>query len=160
MTWSRQIALHISHLYEAPFKIIKRDLKSITAHMVMKLFDFHSFRHFYQTKISIAGTSPWIKPEVIQSITVLNYVTYFPMVKSCERCWLEKFLSKVWRPCMWLLGEVRLAISTSCSEKFAKLLKCHWFTKSKQRRSFKQSVFTVQHGQMWNLGWDKLICSK
>jgi len=148
LTWSKQIALGISYLHnEAPFKIIHRDLKSknvvITADMLVKLCDFGSSRYFDQTtKMSIAGTYPWMAPEVIQSMPVSEACDTFSYgIVLWEMLTREipfHGFEGVQVQYLVVVKEERLAIPSSCPKEFSKLLTSCWLTEPKQRPSFQE----------------------
>jgi len=107
------------------------------------LCDFGSSRFISQTtKMSMAGTFPWMAPEVIQSM---------PVSESCDTfsygvlMW-ELLTSEV--PFHGLQGvqvawavvvkEERLTIPSSCPQQFANLLQSCWRTDPKTRPDFKE----------------------
>ncbi len=71
LTWARHVALGINYLHnEAKVKVIHRDLKSkncvICDGMIVKLVDFGASRfHGSTAMMTMAGTFPWMAPEVI-----------------------------------------------------------------------------------------------
>jgi len=146
LEWSKEIALGISYLHnEAPFKIIHRDLKSknvvITADMVIKLCDFGSSRYMNQTtRMSVAGTYPWMAPEVIQSMPVSEACdSYSYAVVLWEMLTREipfKGMEGVQVAWVVVVQEERPTIPTTCPPKFAELLKKCWLTDPKLRPTF------------------------
>jgi len=115
----------------------------ITSEYNVKLCDFGSSRFISQTtKMSMAGTFPWMAPEVIQSM---------PVSESCDTfsygvlMW-ELLTSEV--PFHGLQGvqvawavvvkEERLTIPSSCPQQFANLLQSCWRTDPKTRPDFKE----------------------
>ncbi|XP_047137188.1 mitogen-activated protein kinase kinase kinase 20 isoform X1 [Hydra vulgaris] len=148
LTWSEQIALGISYLHnEAPFTIIHRDLKSknvvITGDMVVKLCDFGSSRYLDQTtKMSLAGTFPWMAPEVIQSMPISEACdTYSYGILLWEMLTREvpfKGMEGVQVAWLVVVKEERLTIPSSCPPEFSNLLVSCWKTDPKLRPNFKQ----------------------
>lgn len=148
LNWSKQIAIGISYLHnEAPFKIIHRDLKSknivITGDMLVKLCDFGSSRLLKQTtKMSMAGTYPWMAPEVIQSMPVSETCdTYSYGIVLWEMLTGEvpfKGMEGVQVAWLVVVKEERLTIPSSCPIEFAKLLRSCWFKDPKTRPNFQE----------------------
>ncbi|EEC02203.1 kinase, putative [Ixodes scapularis] len=74
LQWSIQIASGMHYLHEeAPIKVIHRDLKSnnvvICSDFTCKICDFGASRFAGgTTRMSLAGTLPWMAPEVIQCL--------------------------------------------------------------------------------------------
>lgn len=155
LNWSKQIALGISYLHnEAPFKIIHRDLKSknvvITADMLVKLCDFGSSRYLDQTtKMSMAGTFPWMAPEVIQSMPVSETCDTFSYgIVLWEMLTREspfKGMEGVQVAWLVVVKEERLTIPSSCPPQFEKLLKSCWLTDPKLRPNFKEIQVTLNN---------------
>ncbi|XP_076362033.1 mitogen-activated protein kinase kinase kinase 20-like [Tachypleus tridentatus] len=148
INWSIDIASGMNYLHEeAPVKVIHRDLKSknvvISANFVAKICDFGASRFFGNTtKMSLAGTLPWMAPEVIQCLP------------SSESCDIWSYGVVLWEllthevpfkgiegfQIAWAVVEKdeRLTIPSSCPPKFADLMKQCWKTDPKERPSFRQ----------------------
>lgn len=146
LRWSIEIAAGMNYLhYEAPVKVIHRDLKSknvvISSDFVCKICDFGASRFIGgTTKMSVAGTLPWMAPEVIQCL---------PVSEACD-IWSygvvlwELFTHEV--PFKGIEGfqvawavvekEERLPIPKSCPPKFADLMRWCWKTDPKERPIF------------------------
>ncbi|KAK0055345.1 mitogen-activated protein kinase kinase kinase MLT [Biomphalaria pfeifferi] len=133
--------------YEAPVKVIHRDLKSknvvLSEDWTCKLCDFGASRFIGSTtKMSLAGTFPWMAPEVIQS---------FPVSESCDT-WsygvvLWELLTKEVPfngiegfQVAWLVVEKgeRLMIPSSCPPSFRKMMEQCWLLEPKLRPTFAQ----------------------
>ncbi|KAK7109215.1 hypothetical protein V1264_013298 [Littorina saxatilis] len=145
--WAQEIATGMHYLhFEAPIKVIHRDLKSknvvLSDDWTCKLCDFGASRFIGSTtKMSLAGTFPWMAPEVIQSMPVsescdtwsygvvlwelLTHEVPFNGIEGFQVAWLvvEK-------------GE-RLTIPTECPPFFARLMQQCWDLDPKKRPSFK-----------------------
>ncbi|XP_005113408.1 mitogen-activated protein kinase kinase kinase 20, partial [Aplysia californica] len=146
--WATEIATGMNYLHwEAPVKVIHRDLKSknvvIAEDWTCKLCDFGASRFIGSTtKMSLAGTFPWMAPEVIQS---------FPVSESCDT-WsygvvLWELLTKEVPfngiegfQVAWLVVEKgeRLMVPSSCPPSFGKLMEQCWQLDPKLRPTFKQ----------------------
>eukprot|EP00794_Sanderia_malayensis_P012335 gene12336-13609_t len=146
LKWARDIASGISYLHnEAPFKIIHRDLKSknvvVTHDLNVKLCDFGSSRFLSQTtKMSMAGTFPWMAPEVIQSMPVSEACDTFSFgVLMWELLTSEvpfKGMQGVQVAWVVVVKDERLTIPVSCPPRFASLLRRCWLTDPKERPNF------------------------
>ncbi|BFZ02299.1 hypothetical protein BsWGS_05338 [Bradybaena similaris] len=152
--WAIEIARGINYLHwEAPVKVIHRDLKSknvvIAEDWSCKLCDFGASRFIGSTtKMSLAGTFPWMAPEVIQS---------FPVSESCDT-WsygvvLWELLTKEVPfngiegfQVAWLVVEKgeRLLIPSSCPPSFKKMMEQCWLLDPKQRPTFKQILLRLK----------------
>lgn len=147
LQWAKEIASGLNYLHnEAPFKIIHRDLKSrnvvITSENSVKLCDFGSSRFISQTtKMSMAGTYPWMAPEVIQSMPVSETCDTFSYgVLMWELLTSEvpfKGLQGVQVAWVVVAKEERLTIPSTCPPKFASLLQDCWLTDPKMRPNFR-----------------------
>lgn len=146
LRWSAEIAAGMHYLHkEAPVKVIHRDLKSknvvISADYVCKICDFGASRFIDSTtKMSVAGTLPWMAPEVIQCLPVsescdvwsygvvlwelLTHEIPFKGIEGFQVAWavVEK--------------EERLTIPKCCPYRFAVLMEECWKTDPKERPSF------------------------
>ncbi|GIY88376.1 mitogen-activated protein kinase kinase kinase 20 [Caerostris darwini] len=146
LCWSYEIAAGMHYLHEeAPVKVIHRDLKSknvvISADYVCKICDFGASRFIDSTtKMSVAGTLPWMAPEVIQCLPVsescdvwsygvvlwelLTHEVPFKGIEGFQVAWavVEK--------------EERLTIPKCCPPRFAELMTACWRTDPKERPSF------------------------
>ncbi|KAK3108475.1 hypothetical protein FSP39_008788 [Pinctada imbricata] len=154
LRWAREIAQGMNYLHEeAPMKIIHRDLKSknvvISKEGICKICDFGASRFMGSTtKMSLAGTFPWMAPEVIQSHPVsdkcdtwsygvvlwelLTHEVPFKGIEGFQVAWLvvEK-------------GE-RLTIPSTCPPCFGKLMRSCWVTDAKLRPSFREILYSLQ----------------
>ncbi|XP_064613918.1 mitogen-activated protein kinase kinase kinase 20-like [Liolophura sinensis] len=154
LQWAKEIALGMNYLHEeAPVTVIHRDLKSknvvITEDWTCKICDFGASRFMGSTtKMSLAGTFPWMAPEVIQSLPVseacdtwsygvvlwelLTHEVPFKDIEGFQVAWLvvEK-------------GE-RLTIPSTCPDSFADLMRNCWKTEPKERPSFRQILTCVE----------------
>ncbi|XP_025094561.1 LOW QUALITY PROTEIN: mitogen-activated protein kinase kinase kinase 20-like [Pomacea canaliculata] len=155
--WAEDIARGIHYLHsEAPVKVIHRDLKSknvvISEDWICKLCDFGASRFIGSTtKMSLAGTFPWMAPEVIQSM---------PVSESCDT-WsygvvLWELLTKEVPfngiegiQVAWLVVEKgeRLMIPSECPPLFARLMRQCWELEPKKRPSLKQILQVVEQMQ-------------
>ncbi|XP_054715640.1 mitogen-activated protein kinase kinase kinase 20-like [Uloborus diversus] len=146
LRWSSEIAAGMHYLHvEAPVKVIHRDLKSknvvISADYVCKICDFGASRFIDSTtKMSVAGTLPWMAPEVIQCLPVsescdvwsygvvlwelLTHEVPFKGIEGFQVAWavVEK--------------EERLTIPKCCPPRFADLMTACWKTDPKERLPF------------------------
>ncbi|XP_064647541.1 mitogen-activated protein kinase kinase kinase 20-like [Lineus longissimus] len=153
--WAKDIALGVNYLHnEAPVRVIHRDLKSknvvITGDWLCKLCDFGASRTLNSTtKMSLAGTFPWMAPEVIQSQ---------PVSESCDTwsygvCLWELLTSDVpfkgieGFQVAWLVVEKaeRLPIPRSCPPCFGQLMKKCWNFDPRERPSFKQILTALDN---------------
>ncbi|XP_076460494.1 mitogen-activated protein kinase kinase kinase 20-like [Babylonia areolata] len=145
--WAEEIArgMHYLH-FEAPVKVIHRDLKSknvvICEDWTCKLCDFGASRFIGSTtKMSLAGTFPWMAPEVIQSM---------PVSESCDTWSYGVVLWELLThevpfngidgfQVAWLIVEKgeRLMIPSECPPLFAQLMEQCWDVDPKKRPSFK-----------------------
>ncbi|XP_067650427.1 mitogen-activated protein kinase kinase kinase zak-1-like [Haliotis asinina] len=148
LTWAKEIATGMHYLHcEAPVKVIHRDLKSknvvISEDWSCKLCDFGASKFIGSTtRMSLAGTFPWMAPEVIQSQPVsescdtwsygvvlwelLTHEVPFKGIEGFQVAWLvvEK-------------GE-RLLVPSTCPSCFGQLMKDCWELDPKKRPTFKQ----------------------
>ncbi|XP_065053737.1 mitogen-activated protein kinase kinase kinase 20-like [Rhopilema esculentum] len=148
LQWAKEIAAGLNYLHnEAPFKIIHRDLKSknvvITSELNVKICDFGSSRFISQTtKMSMAGTFPWMAPEVIQSMPVSESCDTFSYgVLMWELLTSEiPFNGMQGVQVAWVVvvKEKRLTIPSTCPPQFAALLRHCWTTNPKERPDFKE----------------------
>eukprot|EP00112_Aurelia_sp_Birch-Aquarium-sp1_P002098 Seg1228.1 transcript_id=Seg1228.1/GoldUCD/mRNA.D3Y31 product="Mitogen-activated protein kinase kinase kinase 20" protein_id=Seg1228.1/GoldUCD/D3Y31 len=148
LQWAKEIASGINYLHnEAPFKIIHRDLKSknvvITSDLNVKLCDFGSSRFMSQTtKMSMAGTFPWMAPEVIQSMPVSETCDTFSYgVLMWELLTNEvpfKGMQGVQVAWIVVVKEERLTVPSTCPPMFASLLRKCWLTDPRERPDFKE----------------------
>ncbi|KAK3580590.1 hypothetical protein CHS0354_002689 [Potamilus streckersoni] len=148
LRWAQEMAHGMNYLHcEAPVKVIHRDLKSknvvICANWSCKICDFGASRFAGSTtKMSLAGTFPWMAPEVIQSLPVsescdtwsygvvlwelLTHEVPFKGIEGFQVAWLV------------VEREERLTIPSSCPPCFKKLMEQCWLTEPKKRPTFKQ----------------------
>ncbi|XP_060079774.1 mitogen-activated protein kinase kinase kinase 20-like [Ylistrum balloti] len=147
LRWAREIAQGMNYLHdEAPMKIIHRDLKSknvvISHDWICKICDFGASRFMGSTtKMSLAGTFPWMAPEVIQSLPVsescdtwsYGVVLWELLTHEVPFKGIEGF------QVAWLVVErgERLTIPSTCPATFAKLMEDCWYVDPKQRPSFR-----------------------
>lgn len=146
LLWSIQIASGMHYLHEeAPIKVIHRDLKSknvvICSDYTCKICDFGASRFLgATTRMSLAGTLPWMAPEVIQCLP------------SSETCDVWSFGVVLWEllthevPFKGIEGfqvawavvekEERLTIPSTCPAAFANLMSACWKTDPKERPPF------------------------
>lgn len=146
LLWGIQIASGMHYLHEeAPIKVIHRDLKSknvvICSDYTCKICDFGASRFLgATTRMSLAGTLPWMAPEVIQCLP------------SSETCDVWSFGVVLWEllthevPFKGIEGfqvawavvekEERLTIPSTCPAAFANLMTACWKTDPKERPSF------------------------
>lgn len=146
LLWSIQIASGMHYLHEeAPIKVIHRDLKSknvvICSDYTCKICDFGASRFLgATTRMSLAGTLPWMAPEVIQCLP------------SSETCDVWSFGVVLWEllthevPFKGIEGfqvawavvekEERLTIPSTCPAAFANLMTACWKTDPKERPPF------------------------
>uniref|UniRef100_T1JAY9 Mitogen-activated protein kinase kinase kinase n=1 Tax=Strigamia maritima TaxID=126957 RepID=T1JAY9_STRMM len=144
--WALDIARGMNYLHtEAPVTVIHRDLKSknvvLTSDYVCKLCDFGASRfHGSTTKMSLAGTIPWMAPEVIQSLPtsaacdiwsygvvlweLLTHEIPFKGIEGFQIAWLvvEK--------------DERLVIPSTCPAPLGNLMKMSWQKEPRKRPSF------------------------
>ncbi|XP_033109108.1 mitogen-activated protein kinase kinase kinase 20-like [Anneissia japonica] len=143
LTWSRHMALGMNYLHaEAPVKVIHRDLKSrncvINSDKILKLCDFGASRVIGNTTMmSLAGTYPWMAPEVIQSLPVSESCDTFSYgVVLWELLTREvpfKGLGGIQVAWVVVDKNERLTIPTTCPTLFANLMKSCWLTEPKER---------------------------
>ncbi|KAL5007152.1 hypothetical protein ScPMuIL_015958 [Solemya velum] len=153
LKWGKEIALGMNYLHkEAPVKVIHRDLKSknvvISNPGVCKICDFGASRFMGSTtKMSLAGTFPWMAPEVIQS---------WPVSDSCD---VWSYGVVLWEllthevpfkgvegfQVAWLVVErgERLTIPSSCPSCFSKLMQQCWLVEPKKRPDFHQILLQL-----------------
>ncbi|CAN7996402.1 unnamed protein product [Ixodes hexagonus] len=146
LQWSIQIASGMHYLHEeAPIKVIHRDLKSknvvICSDFTCKICDFGASRFLgATTRMSLAGTLPWMAPEVIQCLP------------SSETCDVWSFGVVLWElltheiPFKGIEGfqvawavvekEERLTIPSTCPSAFGSLMGACWRTDPKERPPF------------------------
>ncbi|XP_037285704.2 mitogen-activated protein kinase kinase kinase 20 [Rhipicephalus microplus] len=146
LLWGIQIAAGMHYLHEeAPIKVIHRDLKSknvvISSDYTCKICDFGASRFLgATTRMSLAGTLPWMAPEVIQCLP------------SSETCDVWSFGVVLWEllthevPFKGIEGfqvawavvekEERLTIPSTCPAAFANLMTACWKTDPKERPPF------------------------
>ncbi|XP_050419090.1 mitogen-activated protein kinase kinase kinase 20 [Patella vulgata] len=153
LKWAREIATGMNYLHcEAPVKVIHRDLKSknvvISEDWTCKLCDFGASRFIGSTtKMSLAGTFPWMAPEVIQS---------FPVSETCDTWSYGVVLWELLThqvpfngiegfQVAWLIVEKgeRLTIPSTCPPCFARLMRQCWEMEPKKRPSFKQILMDL-----------------
>ncbi|XP_074659307.1 mitogen-activated protein kinase kinase kinase 20-like [Tubulanus polymorphus] len=155
LEWAKQIALGINYLHsEAPVPIIHRDLKSknivITKEFTCKICDFGCSKFFgCTTKMSLAGTFPWMSPEVIQSQPVsetcdtwsYGVVLWELLTREIPFEGIEGF------QVAWVVVEKgeRLTIPSSCPASFATLMKRCWNLDPKKRPSFRQMLISLDN---------------
>ncbi|XP_052796922.1 uncharacterized protein LOC128229209 [Mya arenaria] len=148
LRWGKEIALGMNYLHrEAPIKVIHRDLKSknvvISFDFVSKICDFGASKFVGSTaKMSLAGTFPWMAPEVIQSQPVsetcdtwsYGVVLWELLTHEVPFNGIEGF------QVAWLVVErgERLTIPSSCPPCFAKIMHQCWELEPKRRPSFRQ----------------------
>ncbi|XP_006818517.1 mitogen-activated protein kinase kinase kinase 20-like [Saccoglossus kowalevskii] len=154
LAWSRDIALGMNYLHnEAPFKVIHRDLKSkncvINADYVIKLCDFGASRFMGSTtKMSLAGTFPWMAPEVIQSLPVSETADTFSYgVVLWELLTREiPFRGLEGIQVAWLVVDKneRLTIPSSCPNHFAELMSNCWDVNPKKRMVFPEILAKIE----------------
>ncbi|KAI0234971.1 Mitogen-activated protein kinase kinase kinase 20 [Lamellibrachia satsuma] len=153
LCWAKDIAMGMNYLHaEAPVKVIHRDLKSknvvITTDWLCKICDFGASRFCGSTtKMSLAGTLPWMAPEVIQSLPV------------SERCDVWSYGVMLWEllthevpflgiegfQVAWLVveREERLTIPKTCPEHFTRLMQACWQVVPRDRPSFKEILLLL-----------------
>lgn len=146
LLWGIQIAAGMHYLHEeAPIKVIHRDLKSknvvICSDYTCKICDFGASRFLgATTRMSLAGTLPWMAPEVIQCLP------------SSETCDVWSFGVVLWEllthevPFKGIEGfqvawavvekEERLTIPSTCPAAFGNLMTACWKTDPKERPPF------------------------
>ncbi|XP_064455448.1 mitogen-activated protein kinase kinase kinase 20-like [Ornithodoros turicata] len=146
LQWGIQIASGMHYLHEeAPIKVIHRDLKSknvvICADFTCKICDFGASRFLGgTTRMSLAGTLPWMAPEVIQCLP------------SSETCDVWSFGVVLWEllthevpfkgiegfQVAWAVVEKdeRLTIPSTCPAAFANLMSACWKMDAKERPPF------------------------
>ncbi|XP_071158428.1 mitogen-activated protein kinase kinase kinase 20-like [Mytilus edulis] len=156
--WAREIAQGMNYLHEeAPTKIIHRDLKSknvvISHDMICKICDFGASKFMGSTtKMSLAGTFPWMAPEVIQS---------HPVSQSCDTWSYGVVLWELLThevpfkgiegfQVAWLVVErgERLTIPSTCPACFSHLMRQCWELEPKKRPSFRDiltKLHTISH---------------
>ncbi|XP_070565828.1 mitogen-activated protein kinase kinase kinase 20-like [Ptychodera flava] len=154
LQWSQQIALGVNYLHnEAPERVIHRDLKSkncvLSADFDIKLCDFGASRLMASTtKMSLAGTFPWMAPEVIQSSPVSETADTFSYgVVLWELLTREvPFKGMEGIQIAWLVVDKceRLAIPSSCPDCFAELMRQCWLEDPKERPSFPQILGKIE----------------
>ncbi|XP_013398993.1 mitogen-activated protein kinase kinase kinase 20 [Lingula anatina] len=153
LEWANDVALGMNYLHtEAPVRVIHRDLKSknvvISADWVCKICDFGASRIMGSTtKMSLAGTFPWMAPEVIQSLPVsetcdtwsYGVVLWELLTHEVPFKGIEGF------QVAWLVVErgERLTIPSTCPPCFAQLMQQCWLEAPKDRPSFRQILTTL-----------------
>ncbi|XP_033636072.1 mitogen-activated protein kinase kinase kinase 20-like [Asterias rubens] len=153
LTWARHVALGINYLHnEAKVKVIHRDLKSkncvICDGMIVKLVDFGASRfHGSTAMMTMAGTFPWMAPEVILGEPVSEKCDTFSYgVVLWELLTREvPFKGVDGIQVAWAVVEKneRLTIPSTCPEKLANLIQPCWETDPKKRPSFKEILKTL-----------------
>ncbi|XP_072029209.1 mitogen-activated protein kinase kinase kinase 20-like isoform X2 [Amphiura filiformis] len=153
LTWSKHIAMGINYLHnEASYRVIHRDLKSrncvITADHIVKLCDFGSSRFHGSTQVmTMAGTFPWMAPEVILSQPVSDATDTFSFgVVLWELLTREvPFKGLEGIQVAWVVVEKdeRLTIPSTCPQAFADLIKPCWETDPKKRPTFQQILLKL-----------------
>ncbi|XP_065183377.1 mitogen-activated protein kinase kinase kinase 20-like [Sycon ciliatum] len=153
LTWARQIAMGMNYLHnEAPQPVIHRDLKSrnvvLSSDMCAKICDFGCARYLKATtKMTLAGTFPWMSPEAIQQgkvgpptdafsygVVVWELLTSkipFDGFESIQIAWLV------------VTHETRLTIPSSCPEKIATLLTSCWHQEPEDRPGFPEILAAI-----------------
>eukprot|EP00118_Oscarella_pearsei_P007681 m.38241 g.38241 ORF g.38241 m.38241 type:complete len:754 (+) comp32549_c0_seq1:75-2336(+) len=154
LTWAREIALGVNYLHnEAPITVIHRDLKSknvvISEDSTAKLCDFGCSRVLAQTtKMSLAGTFPWMSPEVIQQHPVSTKCDVFSYgVLLWELLTQEvPFKGLEGLQIAWLVvaKNERLTVPSSCPTCFSKLMTWCWKTEPKDRPDLRQVLDELQ----------------
>ncbi|CAN8021028.1 unnamed protein product [Ixodes persulcatus] len=164
LQWSIQIASGMHYLHEeAPIKVIHRDLKSnnvvICSDFTCKICDFGASRFAGgTTRMSLAGTLPWMAPEVIQCLP------------SSETCDVWSFGVVLWEllthevPFKGIEGfqvawavvekEERLTIPSTCPSAFGTLMGACWKTDPKERPPFS----AILH-RLTTMSEDDLLCN-
>ncbi|RUS89057.1 hypothetical protein EGW08_003168, partial [Elysia chlorotica] len=148
--WTIEIARGMNYLHwEAPIKVIHRDLKSKNGMDAFNICDFGASRFIGgTTKMSLAGTFPWMAPEVIQS---------FPVSESCD---VWSFGVVLWEiltkevpfngiegfQVAWIVVEKgeRLLIPSECPPSFRKIMEQCWQLDPKLRPSFTQLLVQLK----------------
>ncbi|XP_038059770.1 mitogen-activated protein kinase kinase kinase 20-like [Patiria miniata] len=153
LTWARHVALGINYLHnEAAVKVIHRDLKSkncvICEGMIVKLVDFGASRFHGSTALmTMAGTFPWMAPEVILGEAVSEKCDTFSYgVVLWELLTREvPFKGVEGFQVAWAVVEKneRLAIPSTCPDKLAALILPCWETDPKKRPAFKDILKTL-----------------
>ncbi|XP_077978736.1 mitogen-activated protein kinase kinase kinase 20-like [Glandiceps talaboti] len=154
LAWSLHIALGVNYLHnEAPVKVIHRDLKSkncvISSDFIIKLCDFGASRFMGSTtKMSLAGTFPWMAPEVIQSLPVSETADTFSYgVVLWELLTREvPFKGLEGIQVAWIVVDKneRLTVPTSCPRLFADLMQQCWDEDAKKRPSFPEILARLE----------------
>ncbi|GFQ94714.1 mitogen-activated protein kinase kinase kinase 20, partial [Trichonephila clavata] len=160
LRWSYEIAAGMHYLHEeAPVKVIHRDLKSknvvISADYVCKICDFGASRFIDSTtKMSVAGTLPWMAPEVIQCLPVsescdvwsygvvlwelLTHEVPFKGIEGFQVAWAvvekEEVAYFIRRNLYSFFRD--WTIPKCCPPRFAELMTACWRTDPKERPSF------------------------
>ncbi|XP_036326801.1 mitogen-activated protein kinase kinase kinase 13-like isoform X1 [Rhagoletis pomonella] len=146
VSWSKQIALGMQYLHS--HKIIHRDLKSpnilIGQQEIVKISDFGTSKEWNEisTKMSFAGTVPWMAPEVIRNepcsekVDIWSYGIVLWEMLTCEIPYKDVDSSAI----IWGVGNnsLKLPIPSSCPEGFKLLVNLCWHTKPRNRPSFGQ----------------------
>ncbi|XP_022100780.1 mitogen-activated protein kinase kinase kinase 20-like isoform X2 [Acanthaster planci] len=137
---------------EAAVKVIHRDLKSkncvICDGMIVKLVDFGASRFHGSTAVmTMAGTFPWMAPEVILGEAVSEKCDTFSYgVVLWELLTREvPFRGVEGYQVAWAVVEKneRLTIPSSCPDKLADLIRPCWETDPKSRPAFKDILKTL-----------------
>jgi sterile alpha motif and leucine zipper-containing kinase AZK len=158
LKWAHDIALGMNYLHsEAPIKIIHRDLKSnnvLITHnkhddeYTCKICDFGSSKWGIQTtKMTIAGTFPWMSQEIIQSkpanqscdtwsygVVLWELITGKVPFKGIEEFQIAFLIVE---------REQRLPIPSGCPKVLANLMQMCWQTDPKGRPTFKSILNTL-----------------
>ncbi|XP_046846393.1 mitogen-activated protein kinase kinase kinase 20-like [Xenia sp. Carnegie-2017] len=153
--WANDIAKGMNYLhYEAPYKIIHRDLKSknvvISLDMTGKICDFGTSRLATNTThMSLNGTFPWMAPEVIQSLPVSELCDVFSYgVVLWEMLTREipfEGMEGVQVALLVVTKQKRLTIPSTCPSPFSKLMQQCWKTDPKERPSFKEILPLIEN---------------
>jgi sterile alpha motif and leucine zipper-containing kinase AZK len=154
LTWAREIALGVNYLHnEAPITVIHRDLKSknvvITEDMTAKICDFGCSRFLTNTtKMSLAGTFPWMAPEIIQGLPVSEKCDSFSYgVMLWELLTQEvpfKGLEGIQVAWLVVAKNERLTIPSSCPPQFSQLMERCWLAEPKERVNFREILDELQ----------------
>ncbi|XP_065839604.1 mitogen-activated protein kinase kinase kinase 20-like isoform X2 [Oscarella lobularis] len=154
LAWAREIALGVNYLHnEAPIKVIHRDLKSknvvIAEDMTVKLCDFGCSRVLANTtRMSLAGTFPWMAPEIIQQNPVSEKCDVFSYgVLLWELLTREvpfKGLEGVQVAWLVVAKNERLTVPSSCPPCFSKLMTWCWKKEPKERPDLRQVLDELQ----------------
>ncbi|CAL8096371.1 unnamed protein product [Orchesella dallaii] len=150
--WSKQIANGMFYLHA--HKIIHRDLKSpnvlIGSDEIAKISDFGTSRQWNEvsTRMSFAGTVPWMAPEIIRNepcsekVDIWSFGVVLWELLTCETPYKDVDSSAI----MFGVGNnsLHLPLPSSCPEGYKLLIKQCCSPKPRNRPSFKHIILHLE----------------